>query len=63
MTTKELRRVLEVLERVGPPVNPFRDEAIAYVKKDLAIRDQQSNEMRKLNSDARSDYDWPFYGQ
>jgi hypothetical protein len=63
MTTKELRRVLEVLERVGPKINPIRDEAIAYVQKDLAIRDQQCDAMRELNRDARADNDWPFYGQ
>lgn len=61
MTTKELNAVLRVLQRVGPEVNPFRDEAIAYVKKDLAIRDQQSNAMREMN---RGDYEdrWPYYG-
>ncbi len=57
MTTKELNMVLRVLEKVGPPVNPFRDEAIAYVKKDLAIRDQQSNAMRDMN---RPDTEYPF---
>lgn len=57
MTTKELHVVLKVLERVGPPVNPFRDEAIAYVKKDLAIREQQSNAMRDMN---RPDVEYPW---
>jgi hypothetical protein len=63
MTTKELRVVLSVLKRVGPVVNPFRDEAVAYVEKDLAIREQQSNDMREMNKDNRPEYDWPFYGQ
>jgi hypothetical protein len=62
VTTKELNAVLRVLQRVGPEVNPFRDEAMAYVKKDLAIRDQQSDAMRDMNRPDRS-YDWPFYGQ
>ena len=61
MTTKELQRVLEVLQHVGPPVNPFRDEAIAYVQKDLAIRDQQSDAMREMNRPDRND--WPFFGE
>lgn len=63
MTTKELRRTLEFLERVGPQANPFRDEVVAYVKKDLAIREQQSNAMREMNQGDRDGSDrWPFYG-
>jgi hypothetical protein len=59
VTTKELYVVVRVLEKVGPPVNPFRDEAIAYVKKDLAIRDQQSKAMHDMN---RGDSgEWPYY--
>jgi len=53
MNTKELWRVLKCLERIKQP-NAFADEAIAYVKKDLAIRDQQSKAMRDMN---RSDYE------
>jgi len=53
MTTKELQRVLHCLEMAKKP-NPFIDEAIAYVKKDLAIREQQCNNMRNMN---RSDND------
>jgi hypothetical protein len=61
MTTKELHRVLEVLEHVGPKINPFRDEAIAYVKKDLAIREQQSKAMYEMNRPDAGE--WPFFGQ
>jgi phage gp16-like protein len=60
VTTKELEAVLNVLQRVGPKVNPFRDEAVAYVKKDLAIREQQRAAAREMN---RDNYEWPFYGQ
>lgn len=49
MTTKELNRVKHVLLKVGPSDNAFRDEALAYVNKDLAIRDQQRKEMRDMN--------------
>jgi hypothetical protein len=58
MTTKELNVVLGVLLKVGPPINPFRDEALAYVRKDLAIRDQQSKDMHAMN---RGDGEWPYY--
>jgi hypothetical protein len=61
MKTKELLIVLAVLEKVGPVVNPFRDEAVAYVKKDLAIRKQQSEDMREMNRDDSGE--WPWYGQ
>ena len=56
MTTKELNVVLHCLEKIKKP-NPFVEEAIAYVKKDLAIRDQQSNAMRDMN---RPDVKWPW---
>jgi hypothetical protein len=58
MTTKELNVVLGVLKRVGPEHNAFRDEAVAYVTKDLAIRAQQASDMRDMN---RGDSDWPYY--
>ena len=48
MTTKELNVVLNCLEHVQKP-NAFVDEAIAYVRKDLAIRDQQRSDMRDMN--------------
>jgi hypothetical protein len=60
VTTKELRIVLDVLEKVGPPVNPFRDEALAYVKKDLAVREQQRNAMREMNRNDRDPERWPY---
>lgn len=60
MTTKELTRVLQVLEKVGPKPNPFVEEAIAYVKKDLAIRDQQRKAMYDMNHE---NAEYPWYGQ
>lgn len=62
MTTKELNIVLNCLERIKKP-NPFADEAIAYVKKDLAIRDsiwyeiQTKLQMRDMNK-GESEYLW-----
>lgn len=48
MTKKELYIVLATLEKIKQP-NPFADEAIAYIKKDIARRAQQSEAMRKMN--------------
>jgi hypothetical protein len=56
MKTEELLRVLNCLEKIKRP-NPFADEAIAYVKKDLAIREQQRQDMRYLN---KPDSEWPW---
>lgn len=59
MTRKELGRLKEFLHRVGPLVNPFRDECLAYVNKDLAIREQQSKRQKEnMIPDT-----YPFYGQ
>jgi hypothetical protein len=57
MTTKELEAVQRVLDKIKRP-NPFADEAAAYVKKDLAIREQQRKDMREMN---RGDYDYREY--
>lgn len=62
MKTAELLRLRAFLFRVGPPVNPFRDEVLAYVVRDLAIREQQRKDMREMNRDQQADCDWPFYG-
>lgn len=51
--------MLAVLQKVGPRPNPFVTEAISYVEKDLAIRDQQANWARELN---KPDADYPWYG-
>jgi hypothetical protein len=57
MTTKQLQVVLRCLERIRRP-NPFADEAVAYVRRDLAIREQQRKDMRDMNRDAAADWGW-----
>ena len=58
MTTKELEQVLKVLNHIKRP-NAFADEAEAYVRKDLAIREQQRKDMQDMN---KGDYDSYPYG-
>lgn len=56
MTSKELYRVKEVLLRIRSD-DPRIKEAIAYIDKDIALREQQS----KIGRDSREDsYDYRF---
>lgn len=62
MTTKELLKLKTFLEKVGPVDNPFRDEVMAYVDKDLALREQQRLNGLKIKQDLIDDSRWPFNG-
>lgn len=45
MTTKELNHVKLILERIKNP-SPAVELALAYVKKDLALRDSQRDNFK-----------------
>jgi hypothetical protein len=55
MTRKELKQVLTVLEKIKPSPNPFVEEAILSVKRDIARREQQSKQGKE------NKYDTDFY--
>lgn len=59
MTTKELLVVKAILLKIRNK-DAWIAEAIAYLDKDLAIRNQQRKEMLDNRADS---YEWPGWGQ